>query len=74
MAASPGCLCRTDGAIPSTRGGVDLDGRPLTRHENWQQGVGVVTYEDTGRHKFSYEVAPIYNGWCMFRGVEYIAE
>ena len=74
MAASPGCLARIDGAIPSTRGGVDLDGRPLTRIENWQQGVGVVTYEDEGDHKFSYEVATIYNGWAMFRGKEYVAE
>lgn len=73
MAASPGCLARIDGAIPSTKGGVDLDGRPLTRHENWQQGMGVVTYEDSGDHKFSYEVATIYNGWTMFRGKEYRA-
>jgi hypothetical protein len=71
MAASPGCLARIDGAIPSTRGGVDLDGRPLTRHENWQQGVGVVMFEDKDEHKFSYEVAVIYDGWTMFRGVEY---
>jgi hypothetical protein len=74
MAASPGCLARIDGAIPSTRGGVDLDGRPLTRYENWQQGVGVVTYEDDNEHKFSYEVATIYDGWTMFRGKEYRAE
>jgi len=74
MAASPGCLARIDGAIPSTRGGVDLDGRPLTRFENWQQGIGVITYEEAGDHKFSYEVATIYNGWCMYRGKEYIAE
>lgn len=74
MAASPGCLARIDGAIPSTKGGVDLDGRPLTRHENWQQGIGIVMYEDSGEHKFSYEVAPIYNGWCMFRGKEYKAK
>lgn len=74
MAASPGCLARIDGAIPSTKGGVDLDGRPLTRFENWQQGVGVVEYEDDGDHKFSYEVATIYNGWTMFRGKEYRAD
>lgn len=73
MAASPGCLARIDGAIPSTKGGVDLDGRPLTRHENWQQGIGVVTFEDDGEHKFAYEVAPIYNGWMMYRGKEYKA-
>ncbi len=74
MAASPGCLARIDGAIPSTRGGVDLDGRPLTRYENWQQGVGIVTYEDDNEHKFSYEVSAIYDGWTMFRGKEYKAE
>jgi len=74
MAASPGCLARIDGAIPSTRGGVDLDGRPLTRNKNWQQGVGVVTYEDNNEHKFSYEVSAIYDGWTMFRGKEYKAE
>lgn len=73
MAASPGCLARINGAIPSTKGGVNLDGRPLTRHENWQQGLGVVTYEDSGDHKFSYEVSPIYSGWAMFRGKEFVA-
>lgn len=74
MAASPGCLARIDGAIPSTKGGVDLDGRPLVRHENWQQGIGIVQYEDDGEHKFSYECMTIYNGWSMFRGKEYKAE
>jgi hypothetical protein len=74
MAASPGCLARIDGAIPSTRGGVDLDGRPLVRHENWQQGLGVVMYEDDGDHKFSYECMAIYSGWGMFRGKEFISE
>lgn len=74
MAASPGCLARIDGAIPSTRGGVDLDGRPLTRHENWQQGIGVVTYEDDGNHRFAYDVIPIYNGWALYHGKEFVAE
>jgi predicted phosphodiesterase len=73
MAASPGCLARIDGAIPSTKGGVDLDGRPITRHENWQQGLGIVMYEDDGEHKFSYECMPIYSGWGMFRGKEFSA-
>ena len=71
MAASPGCLARIDGAIPSTKGGVDLDGRPLVRHEDWQQGLGVVTYEDKGEHRFSYETVHIYNGWGQYRGTEY---
>ncbi len=74
MAASPGCLARIDGAIPSTKGGVDLDGRPLTRHENWQQGLGIVTYEDEGQHRFTYNVIPIYNGWALYNGKEYKSE
>lgn len=74
MAASPGCLARIDGAIPSTKGGVDLDGRPLTRHENWQQGLGIVAYEDNGQHRFTYNVIPIYNGWAMHNGKEYKSE
>lgn len=74
MAASPGCLARIDGAVPSTRGGVDLDGRPLVRYENWQQGVAVVTYERSGDHRYSYEVVPIYNGWGMYHGKELLAK
>lgn len=74
MAASPGCLARIDGAVPSTKGGIDLDGRPLTVVEDWQQGLAVVSYEDKGEHKFSYEVMHIYNGWGMLRGIEYKAK
>ena len=73
MAASPGCLSRIDGAIPSTKGGVDLDGRPLTRFENWQQGLAVVKYEEKGKHRFSYENIAIYDGWAMYNGKEYTA-
>jgi hypothetical protein len=46
FAASPGCLARIDGAVPSTKGGVDLDGRPLTVVEDWQQGLGLVHYRE----------------------------
>lgn len=73
MAASPGTLARIDGAVPSTKGGVDAWGRPKTVVEDWQQGVGLVTYEDTGKNFFSYEVVAIYDGYAMFRGKEYDA-
>lgn len=70
LAASPGCLARIDGVVPSTKGGVDLDGRPLHRTEDWQQGLAVVTYhEDTG--EFVYEQIPIRGGWAMWRGKHY---
>ena len=70
MAASPGCLARIDGAVPSTKGGTDLDGRPLTRTEDWQQGFAVVHYQD-GDGMFTYENVAIHDGWCMYRGKEY---
>ena len=69
-AASPGCLARIDGAVPSTKGGNDLDGRPLTRYENWQQGLSVVQYEE-GDGKFNLEMVTIRDGWAMYRGKEY---
>lgn len=70
MAASPGTLARTDGAVPSTRGGIDLDGRPLTVVEDWQQGFGVVTYQE-GDGQFWYEQIPIHQRRAFFRGRMY---
>lgn len=71
LAATPGCLARIDGVVPSTKGGVDLDGRPLTQHEDWQQGLAVVPYDpDTGR--FVYEQIAIHDGFAMWHGREYI--
>ena len=67
MAASPGTLARTDGAVPSTKGGIDLDGRPLTVVEDWQQGFAVVTYQP-GDGDFWYEQVPIHSGRCLWRG------
>lgn len=70
MAASPGCLARVDGAVPSTKGGTDLDGRPVHRSEDWQQGLGMVEYDpESGR--FNYENIAIRDGWAMWRGKHY---
>lgn len=77
MAASPGCLCRVDGAVPSTKSGMDEFGRPLLQGaENWQQGLGVVTYQPYGHGNewFNYEPMWIYNGRGILRGKEYVAE
>jgi hypothetical protein len=73
MAASPGCLARIDGVVPSTRGGTDLDGRPLTRHEDWQQGLAVVPY-DSNSGRFTYEQVPIFDGQAFWRGKVYGGE
>lgn len=54
-AASPGCLCRTDGAVPHA-GGDFLD---------WQQGVGVV-YSSGDR--ISVQLVPIEDGVAIFNG------
>jgi hypothetical protein len=73
MAASPGTLARCDGAVPSTKGGMDLDGRPMTIVEDWQQGLAVVSYED-GEGAFWYEQIPIHNKTAFFRGKVYCPE
>ena len=72
MAASPGCLARIDGAVPSTKGGVDLDGRPLTRIEDWQQGLALVSYQD-GDGMFTYHNIAIHDGWARWGNKDYRA-
>lgn len=70
LAASPGCLARIDGVVPSTKQGVDLDGRPLRRIEDWQQGLAVVHY-CTKTGDFVYEQIAIHSGRAMWRGKWY---
>jgi len=69
VATSPGCLARTDGAVPSTKGATDLDGRPLPVVENWQTGMCVIPYDDSG--EFTVEMIPISNGVAHWRGKRY---
>jgi hypothetical protein len=45
---SLGCLCRRDGAIPSTKGGTDARGHHIERVESWQHGIGVLTEDENG--------------------------
>lgn len=70
-AYSFGCLCRIDGAVPSTKGGYDLMGRPLVRAEDWQQGFGIIHYEPKGQMRFVVESIPIWGGWTRYNGKEY---
>ena len=70
MAASPGCLARIDGAVPSTKGGTDLDGRPVHRSEDWQQGVAIVDFNPADG-RFAYENVAIRDGWALWRGREF---
>ena len=55
-AMSPGCLCRIDGTIP---------GRTVS--PDWQQGLGVITY-DTETGAVHMTAHPIIDGRMMWRG------
>lgn len=68
MAFSPGCLCRVDGAVPSTKSAKTRQ-RPLVRWENWQQGMAVITEHDDG--DWAAEIVPIHRGRAMWRGKTY---
>lgn len=72
-AASPGCLCRLDGAVPSVKSSTDVFGRPVNTAENWAQGLGVVTFEP-GNGRFAYEQVAIYSGEAVLRGRMFTAE
>jgi hypothetical protein len=54
---SIGCLCDIMGKVPSVKGGVDLQGKPVPNAENWQQGFAVVDYEEDDG---AFNVQPIY--------------
>ena len=71
IAFSPGCLCRIDGAVPSTKSGTLDDGRPYRRHENWQQGIAIITELPSG--EWSTETVPITNGRAIYRDACYEA-
>jgi predicted phosphodiesterase len=73
LAMSPGCLAKVTGEVPSTKGGFDLDGRPITSTEDWQQGLAVFTYEDHDDGFFIPEQVPIHDGWTIFRGKEFLS-
>lgn len=68
MAASPGCLARINGPVPSTGQGLDLDGRPLPHVEDWQQGFAIVTIHDDS---WQYEEVRISDGRAWWRGQRY---
>ena len=71
-AFSPGCLSRVDGVVPSVNGGLNLDEKPVTHWENWQQGCGVVWYKESG--EFTIEPIHIMNGWAVYGGQEFRAK
>jgi hypothetical protein len=74
LAGSPGCLCDLSGSVPSTRSGITPDGNQgMRRTEDWQNGIWIVSYQDTGRELYVVEPVQIWGGWAMFRGKQYQA-
>jgi predicted phosphodiesterase len=71
MNVNPGCLCRVDGVVPSVHGARHLDGSKATYYENWQQGVAVIRYRDSG--EFYVELVQIEDGLGFHQGQELIA-
>lgn len=72
VAFSPGCLCRIDGAVPSTKSGEDDTGRPYTRWENWQHGMAIITEDEDGY--WTSEIIPIHHGRAQYRGKTFTAQ
>jgi len=63
-AASFGCLCKLDpGIVPG-----------MKHLQNWQQGVGVVWYEEDGLEQFRTEFIPIINGRAIYTSEIFEAE
>lgn len=60
QAVSMGTLARIDGIVPG--GG--------TRY-NWQQGFGVIEYDD---ERFHIDTVGIYDGHCIYKGKHYIGK
>ena len=73
FAATPGCLCRVDGAVPSFHSSLDRTGGSITNYENWQQGLMIVHHRDDD-HRYSIEMVEINEGSAIWRGKEYRAE
>lgn len=80
---SDGCLCRTDGSVPSQKSAFDEWGNRLLvpvpngkvgqLSEAWQQGASIIHVETTDRHRFSVENFQIWSGWTQFRGQQFQA-
>lgn len=67
FAASVGCLCRLDGAVPSTNGSTDLFGRAVPTVENWQHATAVLHYQP-GDGKFHLDIIDIQDGEAILWG------
>lgn len=58
FAASPGCLCKITGEVPSFHAGLTHDGEPAKLVENWQHGLGIATWTDDRPDKVTWRWIP----------------
>jgi hypothetical protein len=68
FAATPGCLCRVDGAVPSMKGGFNERslGALVPGAEDWQQGMMVLTYAEDGGPVWAEQIT-IFDGKAVWR-------
>lgn len=64
--ANPGCLCKTDGTVPSVHGALHSDGTSAHVVEDWQQGFGALLYD--GKGESWPQVYRIKNGTTVYHG------
>lgn len=69
--ANPGCLCRTEGSVPSVNGALHADGTTAKVIENWQQGFGSLLFNEEG--VAWPQVHRIKNGRTVYNGKIYEA-
>lgn len=67
-----GCLCRTDGVVPSYHNAVSDTGLPVRHQENWQQSAMIVRDHRNGDYEFIR--IPIHDGTAYFEGKVYQAD
>lgn len=66
--ANPGCLCKSDGSVPSVKGAIGADGHHGSTVEDWQTGFGFNWYDENESWP---QVFRIKNGRTIIEGVEY---
>lgn len=63
-----GCLCKVDGTVPSFHSSRGADGKSATYYENWQHGLAVIRYRDSG--EFFVNLVSIEDGKTVYEGQE----
>ena len=68
-----GTLARIDGFVPSFHGSTNDSGVPVTAHEDWSQGIVVLTMDAEPGDLPCVELVPIHDGRARWRGRTYQA-